>query len=122
MAKDLTIVLKDRPGTLADMGEALGRAGINIDGICGVHCQDETAIHILVEDVDGARRALEASGIEVSDEREVLIMEVEDRPGVVGDVARSIANAGVNIELVYLATNTRLVIGADDLDQARAAV
>lgn len=122
MAKDLTVVLKDRPGTLADMGEALGRAGINIDGICGVHCQDETAIHILVEDVDGARRALEASGIEVSDEREVLIMEVEDRPGVVGDVARSIANAGVNIELVYLATNTRLVIGADDLDKARAAV
>lgn len=122
MAKDLTVVLKDRPGTLADMGEALGRAGINIDGICGVHCQDETAIHILVEDVEGARRALEASGIEVSDEREVLIMEVEDRPGVVGDVARSIANAGVNIELVYLATNTRLVIGADDLDKARAAV
>ncbi len=122
MAKDLTVVLKDRPGTLADMGEALGRAGINIDGICGVHCQDETAIHILVEDVDGARRALEASGIEVSDEREVLIMEVEDRPGVVGDVARSLANAGVNIELVYLATNTRLVIGADDLDKARAAV
>ena len=122
MAKDLTVVLKDRPGTLADMGEALGRAGINIDGICGVHCQDETAIHILVEDVDGARRALEASGIEVSDEREVLIMEVEDRPGVVGDVARSIANAGVNIELVYLATNTRLVIGADDLEKARAAV
>lgn len=122
MAKDLTVVLQDRPGTFADMGEALGRAGINIDGICGVHCQDETAIHILVEDVDGARRALEASGIEVSDEREVLIMEVEDRPGVVGDVARSIANAGVNIELVYLATNTRLVIGADDLDKARAAV
>jgi len=122
MAKDLTVVLQDRPGTLANMGEALGRAGINIDGICGVHCQDETALHILVEDVDGARRALEASGIEVSDEREVLIMEVEDRPGVVGDVARSIANAGVNIELVYLATNTRLVIGADDLDQARAAV
>jgi len=122
MAKDLTVVLQDRPGTLADMGEALGRAGINIDGICGVHCRDETAIHILVEDADGARRALEAGGIEVSDEREVLIMEVEDRPGVVGDVARSIANAGVNIELVYLATNTRLVIGVDDLEKARAAV
>ena len=122
MAKDLTVVLQDRPGTLADMGEALGRAGINIDGICGVRCRDETAIHILVEDADGARRALEAGGIEVSDEREVLIMEVEDRPGVVGDVARIIANAGVNIELVYLATNTRLVIGADDLDKARAAV
>lgn len=122
MGKDLTVVLEDRPGTLADMGEALGKAGINIDGICGVHCGDETAIHILVEDADGARRALEASGIEVSDERDVLVVEVEDRPGVLGGVARSIANAGVNIELVYLAASTRLVIGVDDLDAARAAV
>jgi len=122
MTKDLTVVLEDRPGTLADMGEALGKAGINMDGICGVHCEDETAIHILVEDADGARRALEASGIEVSDERDVLVVEVEDRPGTLGDVARSIANAGVNIELVYLAANTRLVIGVDDLDTARAAV
>ena len=122
MTKDLTVKLEDRPGTLADMGEALSKAGINMDGICGVHCKDETAIHILVEDADGARRALEASGIEVSDERDVLVVEVEDRPGTLGDVARSIANAGVNIELVYLAANTRLVIGVDDLDTARAAV
>ena len=122
MTKDLTVKLEDRPGTLADMGEALGKAVINMDGICGVHCEDETAIHILVEDAGGARRALEASGIEVSDERDVLVLEVEDRPGVVGSVARSIANAGVNIELVYLAANTRLVIGVDDLDKARAVV
>jgi len=122
MTKDLTVKLEDRPGTLADMGEALGKAGINMDGMCGVHCGDETAIHILVEDAGGARRALEASGIEVSDERDVLVVEVEDRPGALGDVARSIANAGVNIELVYLAANTRLVIGVDDLDTARAAV
>ena len=122
MGKDLTVVLEDRPGTLADMGEALGKAGINIDGICGVHCGDETAVHILVKDADGARRALEAGGIEVSDERDVLVVEVEDRPGVLGGVARSIANAGVNIELIYLAANTKLVIGVDDLDTARAAV
>lgn len=122
MGKDLTVVLEDRPGTLAELGEALGEAGINIDGICGVQCENETAIHILVEDADGARRALEANGIKISDERDVLVVEVEDRPGTLGGVARSIANAGVNIELVYLAANTKLVIGVDDLDAARAAV
>lgn len=122
MGKDLTVVMEDRPGTLAELGEALGEAGINIDGICGVQCENETAIHILVEDADGARRALEANGIKISDERDVLVVEVEDRPGTLGGVARSIANAGVNIELVYLAANTKLVIGVDDLDAARAAV
>jgi hypothetical protein len=120
--KDLTVILEDRPGTLADMGEALGKAGINIDGLCGFPCEGKGMIHILVEDATAARRILEEIGIEVRGERQVLILELEDRPGVFGDVTRRIANAGVNIDLVYAATNTRMVIGADDLDKARAAV
>ena len=122
MTKDLTVILEDRPGTLADMGEALGKAGINIEGACGFAIEAKGVGHILVEDAAAARRALEEVGIEVGDEREVLVLEIEDRPGALGEVSRGIANAGVNIELVYLATNTRLVIGADDLDKARAAV
>ena len=122
MTKDLTVILEDHPGTLADMGEVLGKAGINIDGLCGFPCQGKGTIHILVEDAAAARRALEERGLEVRDEREVLILEVEDRPGAFGDVTRRIANAGVNIDLAYPATNNRLVIGADDLDKARAAV
>jgi len=122
MTKDLTVILEDRPGTLADMGEALGKAGINIDGLCGFPWEGKGMIHILVEDAAAARRALEEIGIEVRGERQVLILELEDRPGVFGDVTRRIANAGVNIDLVYAATNTRMVIGADDLDKARAAV
>ncbi len=122
MAKDLTVVLEDRPGTLADIGEALGKAGINIDGLCGFPCQGKGVIHISVEDAAAARRALEEKGLEVRDERQVLVLEVEDRPGAFGDVTRRIANAGVNIDLAYPATNNRLVIGADDLDKARATV
>ena len=120
--KDLTVILKDRPGTLADMGEALGKAGINIEGLCGFPCEGKGALHILVEDAAAARRALEEIGFEVRDERQVLALEVEDRPGAFGEASRRIANAGANIDLVYLATNNRLVIGADDLDKARAAV
>jgi len=122
MAKDLTVILEDRPGTLAEMGEALGKAGINIDGGCGFSCEGKGVFHILVEDAAGARRALEARGVEVSGEREVLILEVEDRPGALGEITRRIANAGVNVDLVYVDSNSRLVIGADDLDKARAAV
>jgi hypothetical protein len=113
--------LEDRPGTLADLGKALGKAGINIEG-GGFPCEGEGVLHILVEEAPAARRALEEIGLEVRGERQVLVLKVEDRPGALGEVSRRIANAGVNIDLVYLATNSRLVIGADDLDKARAAV
>ena len=122
MAKDLTVILEDRPGTLADIGEALGKAGINIEGCCGFPSEGKGVIHILVEDVAAARKQLQKAGLVVRGEREVLVLEVEDRPGIFGNVTRRIAKAGVNIDLIYLATNTRLVIGADNPDKARSVV
>ena len=120
--KDLTIFLDDRPGTLADMGEALGEAGVNIEGASGFPCEGKGVGHILIEDASKARRVLEEAGIEVGEEREVLVLEVKDQPGELGRMARSIANAGVNINLIYIASNTRIVLGADDLDKARSAL
>ena len=122
MAKDLTVILEDRPGTLAAMGKALGNAGINIEGGCGFRSEGKGVIHILVGDVAAARRELKKAGIEVRDERPVLILDVENRPGVAGDITGRIARAGVNIDLIYAASNNRLVIGADDLDKARSAI
>ena len=122
MTKDLTVILKDRPGTLADMGEALGKAGINIEGLCGFPCEGKGVIHILVEDAAAARRALEEIDLEVRGERQVLVLEIEDRPGAFGEVTRRRANAGVNVDRAYMAANNRLVLGADDVDKARAAV
>jgi hypothetical protein len=122
MHKDLTIVLEDRPGSLAKMGEALGEAGVNIDGFCGVSVEGKGLIHVLVQEPDKARRALEANDIEVAGESDVLVVEVEDRPGVLGNIARRLAGADVNIQLAYLATSTRLVLGVDDLAIAQAAL
>jgi hypothetical protein len=122
MAKDLTVFLEDRPGTLTAMGKALGKAGINIDGLCGFPCEGRGVGHILVEDAEGARRALEAIGLEVSDERDVMILEVENRSGSLGEIAQKIADSGANIDLIYVASNSRLVIGADDLEKAQAAL
>jgi hypothetical protein len=123
MAKDLTVILEDRPGTAADMGEALGKAGVNMEGGCGFRSEGKGVVHILVEDAVAAKKVLQQAGIEVRDEREVLVLKIgEDRPGVMGDITRRIAQAGVNIELMYIATNNRLVIGVDDIDKARTAV
>jgi hypothetical protein len=122
MATDLAVVVEDRPGELARLGEATGRAGINIDGLCCVSSGGQFVVHLLVEDAGAARTALEDAGCTSVDEREVVVVEVEDRPGSLGETARRIADAGVNIELAYLATNTRLVIGAADIDKVRAVV
>jgi hypothetical protein len=122
MMKDLTISLGDHPGSLAKVGEALGKAGVNIEGICGVTVQGKGVIHLLVGDAAKARRALEANHIDVAKETEVVVLPVEDRPGVLGNVARRLADAGVNLQLAYMATSARLVVGADDLGKVRAAI
>ena len=126
MAKDLTVSLEDRPGTLADMGEALGSAGINIEGICAMTSEGRGIIHILVEDVAGARSALEGAGIKVEGETDVLVTELPtgqiDRPGTLGTMARAVADAGVNVSLMYLATKNRGVTATSDNAKARQAL
>jgi hypothetical protein len=104
------------------VGEALCKAGVNIEGICGMTVEGKGIIHVLVQDAVKARRALEANHIHVSGELEVLGSEIEDRPSVLGIIARRLANAGVNVHLAYLATSTRLVIGVDDLEKARPVI
>jgi hypothetical protein len=121
MATDLAVTVEDKPGALAGMGEAIGAAGINIGGVCGAAAPGASVVHFLVDDPAGAREALEGSGFTSIDQREVVVVEVEDRPGMLGEVGRKLSDAGVNIELIYLATGTRLVIGAADLDAVRAA-
>lgn len=122
MAKDMKVILEDRPGTLADLGETLGNAGINIDGICGFPCEGKGVIHILVEDATKARKVLEEAGFEVKEDRQVFVLDVSDRPGEMGSICRRIANAGVNIDFIYAATRTRIVLGVDDLEKAKSVI
>jgi hypothetical protein len=122
MAKNLTIALEDRPGILAELGEALGGAGVNIEGFCGYTSGGRGIVHLLVDDPQAARQALAGTAIEVEGEQDVVVVDLEDRPGALGVIARRIANADVTLELAYLGTNTRLVLGADDLESVRRAV
>jgi hypothetical protein len=123
MSKDLTVVLQDRPGELARLGQATGEAGVNIEGMCAFTGEGRGVIHILVDDAKAATatQALEEAGMGVADEREVLVVDVEDRPGTLGELARSMGEAGVNIELAYTTFGgVKLVIATDDIDSARA--
>ena len=124
--KDLTVSLEDRPGTLADFGEALGEAGINIEGFCAVSSEGRGIVHVLVEDAAAARAALEGAGIKVEGEADPIVAEYPaadvDRPGAMGEMARRIADAGVNIQLTYLATKNRGVMVTSDNAKTRQAL
>jgi hypothetical protein len=115
--KDLAIHLEDRPGALAEMGEALGRAGVSIEG-GGVF---RGIAHFLFHDVDPARRALEDAGILVAAEREVVVQKLsQGEPGQLGKLARRMADAGVNIEVQYSDHDHQLILVVDDIERGRA--
>ena len=123
--KDLTVILENRPGALADMGEVLGKNGINMEGLCGFPLKGEGIVHILVEEETTAQYVLESAGFEVRAIREVLILDIGNvvgKPGSGGKLARNIGNIGVNIDLIYLAENNRIVLGVDNLEKAKAAL
>jgi hypothetical protein len=125
MPVDLTIVLTDQPGELARIGQATGEAGVPILGMAAFTGQGRGIIHILVatERADAARAALEQAGLGVADAREVMVIDVNDRPGSLGGLARTLGDAGVNIELAYTTFGgIKLVIATDDLDAARASL
>jgi hypothetical protein len=123
--KDITIVLEDRPGTLADLGETLGKANINIEGLCGAMCEGEDLIHILVQDSGKVYNVLERAGFKIREEREVLVIDIKEivkKPGSGGRLFRKLALEGININLVYLAENNKIVIGVDDLNKAKTVL
>ena len=122
MAVDLVIDIENSPGALAEVAAAISDAGVNIAAATCVGAGDRAELHILVKHAEAARHSLATSHIGVTREREVVVVEVDDRPGVLADMTRKIARAGVNIDLVYVATRNRVVFGADDLDALRAAL
>ncbi|PYQ29064.1 MAG: amino acid-binding ACT domain-containing protein [Acidobacteria bacterium] len=115
--KDLAIALDHRPGALAEMGEALGEAGVSIEG-GGVF---GGVAHFLFHDAQAARAALDRAGIRVAGEHDVLVQKLrQDEPGQLGKIARRMADAGVNIEVQYSDHDHNLILVVDDIERGRA--
>lgn len=122
---DFTVILDDTPGELARLGEVTGAAGVNIRGLAAFTGEGRGVIHVLVDDdqVERATQELQRAGMGIADEREVLVVDILDRPGSLGELARELAEANVNIDLAYTTFGgVKLVIATDDLENARAAL
>jgi hypothetical protein len=122
MAVDLVIDIENTPGALAEVAAAISDAGVNIAAATCIGPGERAELHILVPHAEAAKHLLAISHVAVTREREVVVVEVDDRPGVLADLSRKIARAGVNLDLVYVATRNRVVFGAADLDELRAAL
>lgn len=125
MPTDLTVVLHDRPGELARLGEITGAAGVNIKGLAAFTGEGRGIIHVLIDDdaVVRATEELQRAGMAVADQREVLVVDVVDRPGSLGELARELSDANVNVDLAYTTFGgVKLVIATDDIESARAAL
>jgi hypothetical protein len=122
MAVDLVIDIENTPGALAEVAAAISDAGVNIAAATCVGPGDRAELHILVPHAEAAKHALAISHVAVTREREVIVVNVEDRPGVLADLTRKIARAGVNLDLLYVATQNRIVFGAADLPALQAAL
>jgi len=118
---DVEIRLENRPGAMAEMGEALGSAGVSVEGGGGWVADGKATMHFLFVDGEAARMALQNAGIQVLGVREVLVQKLrQDIPGQLGMIARRMANAGVNIEVVYSDHANQLCLVVDDFTKGKA--
>jgi hypothetical protein len=122
MASDLLIRVENSPGMLAKVAAAVSDAGVNLSAATCTRPGDTADLHVLVKHPEAAKHALAIAGLAVTAEREVVVVDVDDRPGALADLARRVADAGVDLDLVYVATNNHVVFGSPDLDALRAAL
>ena len=120
--RNLVIHVPNEPGALAKVTTAISDAGVNLAAATFTGSGDTADLHILVKHAEATRRVLEPAGLNVIDECEVVVVDAEDRPGVLADLAGRVADAGINLNLVYVATGTRVVFGADDIPGLRQAL
>ena len=112
---DVEIILSNEPRELARMGEALGAAGVSVEGGGAWVVEGRGVAHFLFDDGAEARRVLEGIGMQVAAVRPVLLQRLrQDEPGQLGKLCRAMADAGVNIEVQYSDHDHQLVLVVDD--------
>ena len=118
---DVAIILENKPGEMARMGEALGAAGVSVEGGGGWVVDGKGYMHFLFKDGEAARQVLQDVGIEVAAVREVLVQKLrQDVPGQLGMIARRMADAGVNIEVIYSDHANQLCLVVDYFEKGKA--
>ena len=125
MLEEIIVTADDRPGVLAELGELLGRSGVNIETLSASTHDGIGYVHLVVDDGDDASEVLKSNGFKVEGSRPVMVTTLDDRPGELGRYCRRLAEAGVAVSSVYVARRaggeTELIFAVDDLETAKSA-
>ncbi len=119
------IELENRPGTLADLCEAIGEANINVSGLAGASRHSGGAVALITSNDAGMRALLEARHADYR-EAPVVSATLDDRPGTLGEAARRLGDSGVNVEAI-IPTGVRglrvsVAFAVDDEPRGRQAL
>lgn len=119
--QDVSIRLRDISGSLAAIGEALALKGVSIEGGGAWTLHGQGVAHFMFIDGDAARLALEEAGLQVLAVNDTVMLRLaQDQPGQLGKLCRAMADAGVNIEVLYSDHVGNLVLVVDDMLTAGA--
>jgi hypothetical protein len=123
MPTEVIVETDDRPGVIAEIGELLGQASVNIKAAAAVAHGGRGYLHFVVDRADRALAVLKVGGWKVRESREVLAVTIDDRPGELGRYARRLADAGVSITALYTAGERagekELIVAVNDIAKAR---
>lgn len=116
---DINVIISNTPGALATLGTLLGKNGVGLEGGGVFSLAQESHAHFLVEEGETARRVLQDAGFTVQNVTRPLIRKLSQaRPGELGEIARALADGGVNILVQYSDHANRLILVTDNPEQA----
>lgn len=118
--RDLVIEVENEPGSLARIASAISDAGVNISAVTFLGGTHVAEVHVVVPHGEAAKHSLSTAGLAVTRERDVVVIEVDDRPGALADLANRIGSRGIDLDLVFLASNNRVVLGSHDMESLEA--
>ena len=117
--------LDNKPGTLARLTGALNRAKVNIVAISVSDNAESNWVRLVAKPAATARKALTKARFAFST-RQVLVLKVAHRPGVLQWIAAKLGRSGINIHYVYGSNadgpHSILVLSTDNLDRAAKAL
>ena len=121
--QDMTFIIQPERA-VAEIWDALGAADINLEASCTYPSLDGRIVRIVVADADAdaARAALLEAGFGAIDRQDVIIADIDNRPGQLGELARKVADGGARLTTLSMAMGDRVVVGANDLDKVRQVI
>jgi hypothetical protein len=119
---EFTVNLANRPGMLAALTETLAAAGITVEALAAFGLDEEGQVRVIVDDAGATRQALQSAGLTAT-ERTILTTTLSPRPTSLAEMARSLADSGVNIDAMYLlnscADGLQYAVAVDEPDRAQ---